>query len=185
METEELREAEMTSWPLARGGRLALRPVAASDEEFLFGVYLSTREDELAQVEWGEGQKEAFVRWQFVLQRREYEARFPDAEYSVVLVDGRPAGRIWVGRDAEQIRLLDIALLPEFQNRGAGTLLLTRLMDEARRTGKALRHMVFVLNNEAHRFYERLGFAVIEEFDGAYKHMEWRAGEAKAANPEP
>jgi len=182
METEELNEAGVASWPLARGGTLGLRPVAPEDEEFLFGVYLSTREDELAQVEWGEGQKEAFVRWQFVLQRREYEARFPDAEYSLILVDGRPAGRIWVGRDAEQIRLLDIALLPEFQNRGAGTLLLKRLMGEARRSGKALRHMVFVLNNEAHRFYERLGFVVIEEFDGAYKHMEWLPEEVKAAS---
>jgi len=168
--------SEESRWPLRDGGTLELRPVAPEDEEFLFALYLSTRADELAQVEWGEGQKELFVRWQFHLQQREYEARFPDAEYSVVLVDGHPAGRIWVGRDAAQIRLLDIALLPEFQNRGAGTLLLRRLMAEARREGKALRHMVFVLNNDAHRFYERLGFAVIEDFDGAYKHMEWRPG---------
>ncbi len=166
--------SEETGWPLPGGGTLALRPVTPADEDFLLAVYFSTRADELAQVEWAEGQEEAFVRWQFETQRREYEARFPDAEYSVVVIDGRPAGRVWVGRDAEQIRLLDIALLPEFQNRGAGTLLLRRLMDVARREGKALRHMVFVLNNDAHRFYERLGFVVIEDFDGAYKHMEWR-----------
>lgn len=159
---------------LRDGATLSLRPVAAADEEFLLAVYFSSRADELAQVEWATGQKEAFVRWQFETQRREYEARFPDADYSVILVDGRPAGRLWVGRDAEQVRLLDIALLPEFQNRGAGTLLLRHLMDAARREGKALRHMVFVLNNDAHRFYERLGFTVIEDFDGAYKHMEWR-----------
>lgn len=172
----ERREVRL---PLPGGGQVTLRPVAAEDEEFLLAVYDSTRADELSQVEWAEGQRELFLRWQFQLQRREYEARFPDAEYSVILVDGRPAGRIWVGGDPEQIRLLDIALLPEFQNRGAGTLLLGRLMDEARRTGRALRHMVFVLNNDAHRFYERLGFVVIEEYDGGYRHMEWRprAGE--------
>jgi len=92
----------------------------------------------------------------------------------VITIDDRPAGRIWIGRDSEQIRLLDIALLPEFQNRGAGTILLRRLIEEAREAGKPLRHMVFVLNNDADRFYERLGFVVIEEF-GAYKHMEWKA----------
>lgn len=27
--------------------------------------------------------------------------------------------------------------------------------------------------NDAHRFYDRLGFVVSEDF-GAYKHMEWR-----------
>jgi GNAT superfamily N-acetyltransferase len=152
---------------------VALRPVTQADDEFLLEVYGSTRSDELGQVEWAEGQKEVFIRWQFNLQRREYFARFPDARYEVVLVDGQPAGRIWVGADEAQIRLLDIGLLPEFQKRGIGTLLLQQLIQEARNAGKPLRHMIFVLNNDAHRFYERLGFVVIEDL-GAYKHMEYR-----------
>ncbi|PYS86622.1 MAG: hypothetical protein DMF70_01970 [Acidobacteria bacterium] len=134
--------------PLPRGGRMALRPVTDADEEFLLSIYAGSRADELAQAQWAAGQQEAFVKWQF--------------------------DRIWIGRDDRQIRLLDIAILPEFQNRGAGTMLLHRLIDESKRAGKALRHMVFVLNNDAHRFYERLGFVVIEEF-GAYKHMEWKS----------
>ncbi len=171
--------AFMQSWSetfqLADGGTVELRPIANSDDQFLLGLYASTREDELAQAEWAEGQKEMFLRWQFDLQRREYDARFPDAAYNVIFVDQQPAGRIWVGSDEEQIRLLDIALLPQFQNRGVGTALLRRLMEEAARQGKLLRHMVFVLNNDAHRFYERLGFSMIEDL-GAYKHMEWRGG---------
>jgi len=159
---------------LPKGANLRLRPATAEDEAFLLSVYDSTRADELGQVEWQEGQKELFLKWQFDLQRREYQARFPDADYHVILIDEQPAGRFWIGRDSEQIRLLDIALLSEFQNRGAGTALLNHLIDEARRENKALRHMVFVLNNDAHRFYERLGFVVIEDF-GAYKHMEWQS----------
>jgi GNAT superfamily N-acetyltransferase len=157
----------------ARGGRVTLRPVAPEDEEFLLGVYASTREEELAQVEWPPGAKEAFLRSQFEAQRRQYFERFPDAQYEVILLDGRPAGRLWVGRDAEQIRLLDIALLPEAQNRGAGTLLVRRLIEEARSSGKKLRHMIFVMNVDAKRFYERLGFVQTEDV-GAYAHMEWR-----------
>jgi GNAT superfamily N-acetyltransferase len=158
---------------LPRGGRLVLRPVVETDDEFLLSIYGSTRAAELGQVEWQDGQQQAFLKWQFDLQRREYEARFPDAEYNLILIDDHPAGRIWIGRDDAQIRLLDIALLPEFQNRGAGTILLRRLIDESTEGGKPLRHMVFVLNNDADRFYERLGFVVIEEL-GAYKHMEYR-----------
>jgi|SRR5437016_1796225 len=165
---------EETGVALPRGGTLRLRPVADRDEQFLLSVYAGTRAEELAQAEWEPGQRELFIKWQFDLQRREYDVRFPDAEYKVILVDEQPAGRIWIGRDREQIRLLDIALLSQFQNRGVGTLLLRRLMDESNRSGKALRHMVFVLNNDAHRFYERLGFVVIEDF-GAYKHMEWKS----------
>lgn len=164
------------SFQLPDGGTVELRPVSDSDNEFLLAVYASTRAEELAQVEWAEGQKEMFLRWQFDMQRREYFARFPDADYRVIVIDQQPAGRIWVGADDEQIRLLDIALLPEFQNRGVGTALLERLKIEAESAGKALRHMVFVLNNDADRFYERLGFKKIEDF-GAYKHMEWRPHE--------
>src|SRR6185369_9288293 len=161
------------SFQLPGGGKVELRPVAPDDDEFLLAVYGSTRAEELGQVEWAEGQKATFLRWQFDLQRREYDGRFPDAAYYVVMVDQQPAGRIWVGTDNEQIRLLDIGLLPEFQNRGVGTRLVQRLMTYAADQDKALRHMVFVLNNDAERFYERLGFKQIEEF-GAYKHMEWR-----------
>ena len=164
------------SFQLPGGGTVELRPVSESDNEFLVSLYASTRADELAQVEWNEGQKEMFIRWQFSLQRREYDTRFPDADYRVIVIDQQPAGRVWVGADKEQIRLLDIAILPEFQNRGVGTVLLQRLIARARTEGKALRHMVFVLNNNADRFYERLGFKQIEDF-GAYKHMEWNPEE--------
>ena len=161
------------SFQLPGGGTVELRPVFSSDDQFLLAVYASTRADELAQAEWADGQQEMFLRWQFDLQRREYDTRFPDADYRVITIDQQPAGRIWIGIDNEQIRLLDIALLPEFQNRGVGTALLEKLKSEAQIAGKALRHMVFVLNNNADRFYERLGFKKIEDF-GAYKHMEWR-----------
>jgi len=152
---------------------VSLRPVTANDKEFLVSVYAGTRAQELAQVQWEEGQKDAFIRWQFEMQQKEYQTRFPDARYDVILVDGVPAGRIWVGTDDKQIRLLDIAVMAQFQNRGVGTVLLRRLIDEAAQANKPLRHMVFVLNNNADRFYERLGFKKIEDF-GAYKHMEWR-----------
>ncbi len=164
----------MTKLSLSDGSTAELRSVAPQDEDFLLSLYAGTRADELDQAQWGEGQREQFVKWQFEMQRREYDARFRDAEYDVILVDDSPAGRIWIGEEEQQIRLLDIAILPQFQNRGLGTLLLRRLIDEAKIADKPLRHMVFVLNSDAHRFYERLGFVIIEDL-GAYKHMEWRA----------
>lgn len=159
---------------LPDGRILNWRAVTADDDAFLLSVYASTRADELAQVPWSQEQREAFLKWQFELQQRDYTERFPGAEYNIILIDNQPAGRIWIGRDEEEIRLLDIALLPEFQNRGAGTLLVRQLIDEAKSTGKRLRHMVFVLNNNAQRFYERLGFGVIDDL-GGYKHMEWKS----------
>ena len=163
-------EIELT---LPAGDKLTLRPATPVDEEFLIAVYGSTRAEELAPVPWSVEQKDQFVRWQYGLQKHDYVKRFPDADYRVVLLNDQGAGRIWVGRDQKEIRLLDIAILPEFQNRGIGTALLQLLIKEATEKKKMLRHMVFMLNSNATRFYERLGFVVFEE-EGAYKHMEWR-----------
>src|SRR5262245_3854286 len=123
-----------TSFTLRDGATMNLRRVTPDDDSFLLSVYASTRAQELAQVHWEPGQQEAFVKWQFEMQRREYDVRFPDAEYDVIEIDGQPAGRIWIGRTDEEIRLMDIALLTEFQNRGAGTILVRSLIDESKAT---------------------------------------------------
>jgi ribosomal protein S18 acetylase RimI-like enzyme len=158
----------------ADGRAFELRPATEQDYEELVRVYASTRAAELAQVTWwDDAQKLAFCRAQYDAQKAEYEARYPEAEYDLVLLGGRTAGRIWIGRDDEEIRLLDIALLPEAQRQGVGAALVGALVDEARSSGKRLRHMVFMLNESARRFYERLGFRVFEEIAG-YQHMEWR-----------
>ena len=154
--------------------RVALRRVAPADEEFLLDVYASTRADEMALVNWDDAAKRAFLRSQYDAQKMEYGAHYPDAQYDVILLDGGAAGRLWVSRDEAEIRLLDIALLPWAQRQGVGSVLVRELIEEARSSGKKLRHMVFVLNEGARRLYERLGFEVFEEVGGAYLHMEWR-----------
>ena len=158
--------------------RVELRPVEPADEEFLLDVYASTRADEMALVDWPDEIKRAFLRSQLTAQRADYESRFPDADYRVILVEGARAGRLWVARTAEQIRLLDIALLPEFQRRGVGERLLLGLIEESERAGLPLRHMVFQSNADGMRFYERLGF-VRGGTAGAYVEME------RAPSPTP
>jgi GNAT superfamily N-acetyltransferase len=172
MENDDLRIS------LPDGGTVTLRPVTAADDEFLLAVYANTREQEMAAVPWTDEQKMEFLRWQFNLQRQDYDANYPQRQYDVIVVDEQPAGRIWISRN-DQIRLLDIALLAEFQNRGVGTALLKRLIDEATRANKPLRHMVFILNTDAKRFYERLGFEVFEEV-GAYLHMELQSNKLES-----
>ncbi|MDT5157785.1 MAG: hypothetical protein QOC99_1323 [Acidobacteriota bacterium] len=169
---------------LSGGRRVSLRPATLEDYEDLVRVYASTRAGELAQVAWWDDeQKLAFCRSQYDAQKAEYEAVYPRTEYDVILLDGRTAGRIWVARDEEEIRLLDIALLPEAQRQGVGAALVGALIEEARSTARRLRHMVFVLNTDARRFYERLGFQVFEEI-GAYVHMQWHPDTGRAVADE-
>ena len=61
---------------------------------------------------------------QFDAQHAHYQEHYAGAAFDVILVDGQPAGRLYVAREADEIRIVDIALLPEFCNRGIGTTLL-------------------------------------------------------------
>ena len=154
---------------------LELRPVGEEDLPFVRLVYASSREEELALVPWPDEQREAFLDMQFRAQLAGYTATFPGSEHSVVLVDGEPAGRIWVARSEAEIRLVDLALLPAFRNLGTGSALVRRLQAEAQATSTPLRHCVWTMNEGARRLYRRLGFAVVED-QGMYQLMEWRPG---------
>jgi ribosomal protein S18 acetylase RimI-like enzyme len=148
-----------------------LRPVTDADRDFLLAVYASTREDELAQVEWQQGAREAFLEHQFSAQDGHYRANYPGASFDVIEVDGEPAGRLYVHRGAEEIRIMDIALAPAFRGRGVGTELLRELMSEAAGSGCSLSIHV-EMNNPARRLYERLGFVPAGEH-GIYVLMRW------------
>jgi ribosomal protein S18 acetylase RimI-like enzyme len=151
-----------------------LRAVAPDDEDLLYRVYASTRTEELAPVPWTDAQKEAFLRMQFRAQSQDYAANYPDAAFEVILVDGAPAGRLYVDRRPDELLIVDIALLPEHRGSGVGGALLRDLQAEAAAAGKPVRIHVEHLN-PALRLYERLGFRRIDD-GGIYLLMEWTAG---------
>jgi ribosomal protein S18 acetylase RimI-like enzyme len=157
--------------------RIALRPVSSSDREFLLKVYASTREEELRLVGWSPDQKAAFVQMQFEAQDAYYREHYHPATFDVIEVDGEPVGRLYVARWEDEIRIIDIALLPEHRGRGIGTSVIRGLLDEAAATGKRLSVHV-ELNNPARGLYERLGFVPVGEH-GLYVLMEAPAGEGK------
>ena len=95
---------------------------------------------------------------QFDAQDTEYRRHYPDGAFDVIEVDGRPAGRLYVDRRPDDIRIVDIALLPELRGAGVGGRLLAR----ADRRGARRRAAVSIhveIHNRGGRLYERLGFA--------------------------
>jgi ribosomal protein S18 acetylase RimI-like enzyme len=151
---------------------ITLRPARDGDREHLFAVYASARAEELVQTGWSDDEKEHFLRLQFEAQDRQYREHYPGAEFMVIEVGRRPAGRIYVHRGAREIRLMDIALLPEHRSRGIGSRLIRTLQTDAAAAGVPVGIHV-ELFNPARRLYERLGFAPVEE-RGFYLFMEWR-----------
>lgn len=148
---------------------LSLRNATPEDEPFLLEVYASTRLEELEGFGWDEDQKQAFIRMQFLARERTY----PRVDNRIIVLNGRPIGRMMVDRNETEILLRDIALLTEFRNGGIGSRLIQDLMKEATSAGKPILLHV-VSTSPAVRLYERLGFyRTANEADAAYLEMKW------------
>ena len=146
---------------------LLLREATPEDESFLLEVYASTRLEELEGLGWDDNQKQAFIRMQFLARERCY----PRVGNSIILLNGRPVGRLMVDRGESALLLRDIALLTEYRNAGIGRRLIQDLIKEATDVGKPIELHV-VASSPAVRFYERLGFRQSGN-DGAYLEMKW------------
>jgi ribosomal protein S18 acetylase RimI-like enzyme len=152
-----------------------LRPYRPEDQEILFAVYADTRRDEVSAWGWGPAQQDAFLRMQFMAQRRWYDETYSKADHQIICCDGQPAGRILVQRDPDSIRLIDIALLNKYRGQGIGSALLQGLLDESAQRAVPLRLQVHRSNTGARRLYTRLGFVQTAE-DDIYCQMERAPG---------
>lgn len=152
--------------------KITLRPIQAGDEPFLSALYASTRQDEMALTGWDQAQIDEFLAGQFSAQHRYYLEHLPPSEFNIIEGDGQPIGRLYVGDWDEDVRLIDIALLPEHRNQGIGSRLIRDVMDRAASLGKPVRLHVEQYN-PARRLYTRLGFVALEE-RGVNVFMEWR-----------
>ena len=159
-----------------------LRRITAADEAFLRRLYGSTREEELAQTSWTDDEKQEFLRFQFDAQHKYYTEQFPDAAFDVIEFCGASVGRLYVDRREDEIRLIDIAFLPENRGGGMGSAILKELMEEAKSVGKPVAIHV-EQNNPAMRLYLRLGFRMLEE-QGVYHLMQWSPEDGSRKSPE-
>ena len=153
--------------PIDSMSDVTLRPATPEDDTFYFRVYASTRADEMALVDWTDEQKEAFLQMQFRAKSQHYQAVYPQATYQVIEWDGIPFGRLVLNQTDQTTSLVDIALLPEFRNRGLGAALISTLQSENRKIS-----LHVLKSNPAVNLYRRLGFAFKSE-DALYFEMEW------------
>ncbi len=151
--------------------RTTLRPITSEDHELLVRIYASTRAEEMAAVPWSEQEKDNFLRFQFDAQHKYYQEHFRRAAFDLILLDGEAIGRLYVDRREDEIRLIDIALLPEHRGSGLGGEIMHEILAEGQASSLLVRIHV-EHNNPAMRLYHRLGFEKIEE-QGVYHLMEW------------
>lgn len=150
---------------------VVLRPVREDDLPFLAEVYAGTRREEVARLPWAVEEREAFLRQQFEAQHRHYQDHHGSADFLVVERGGEPVGRLYLDWREDEVRIVDIALLPAARGRGLGGALLREVLERAAEEGRVARIHV-ERENPALRLYRRLGFRVIDD-RGVYLFLEW------------
>ena len=148
-----------------------LRPQRAEDEAFLFALFCATREAEFASIP--QPQRETLLRFQYQAQSRDYAARFPHSEHFIVEFSGQAAGRLLLNREGNEVRVVDIAVVPEMQGQGIASAVLKSLISEAQATGMPLRLSVWH-NNPALALYGGLGFRETAR-SATHLELEWRS----------
>lgn len=152
---------------------ISFRPINDNDLPFLQTLYGTTRAAELAMVPWSDDQKSNFIEMQFRAQHTYYQQQFSDADFNIVVKGDTAIGRLYTDERDEEIRIIDIVLLPDYQRQGIGKALLQDIMQQA----KELRVPVTIhveKNNPAMVLYQALGFELVED-QGVYDLMRWQS----------
>lgn len=149
---------------------LTLSAITSADESFLQLIYATTRADEMRLTPWTEEQKNLFLQMQFQAQQQYYLSRYPNASLNVVKLKDEPIGRLYVAELADEIRIIDITILPEHRNRGIATRLVKDVLHAGDEKQKPVQ--IYVENfNPSARFFSRLDFKPVAE-QGV--HVLWR-----------
>lgn len=151
--------------------KIDLKPMTEDDLPFMLQVYSSTRENEMKRTGWDKNQTQEFLEMQFRLQHTHYQEYYPNAVFSVVTVNNEPVGRLYLHRGTRDIRIMDIALLKDFQGKKIGLKLMQNILEEGKEKNMPV-NLHVEHNNPAVEFYKKLGFKIIEEKE-VYYFMEW------------
>ena len=104
---------------------------------------------------------------QFRGQQAQYAAEYGTGGHLIIELDGDPVGRLWLHRGPDELRVVDMALLPARRGEGIGSLLFAELRSEADAAQLPLRLESLSTNRGAIAFAERQGFAVADD-DGVF-----------------
>ncbi|MDH4156207.1 MAG: GNAT family N-acetyltransferase [candidate division Zixibacteria bacterium] len=134
---------------------LRLRKATPGDSQFAFRTKKAAF-GKYVEAVWG---------WDEEEQRQLHERRFASQEFQVIQVSDIDVGIFATVRQPDCIRVHQMFILPEYQNRGIGAACMMRIIEEAAASRLPVRLRVLKINSRAIAFFRRLGFRDIGETD--------------------
>jgi ribosomal protein S18 acetylase RimI-like enzyme len=150
---------------------LTLRPARRDDEEFFYRLFYSVHLERLQLVPLSAEEKKTLAELMYQGFTRHYHSLAPASDDRLVLLDNESIGRMILLQMREEIRLADLAILPQYRCRGIGSALIGQLQAESTMSKRPLRLQVARFDR-ALRLYQRLGFYKIDVAE-PYLHLEW------------
>jgi GNAT superfamily N-acetyltransferase len=149
------------------------RAASAADQQLLFTLFAAGKIAEFAPLGWSPQQLQPLLHMQFRAQQMSWAQNSPAAADTILcLEDDTPVGRHLIERQPSCYRSIDLAVLPDYQNRGIGTWALQQIQNIAALESVAVRLRV-IRTNPALHLYERLGFIPVSG-DAIALEMEWQ-----------
>ncbi|MEO6500587.1 MAG: GNAT family N-acetyltransferase [Jatrophihabitantaceae bacterium] len=161
---------------------LSLRPADGSNEELLLRIFAESHCAGFELMGLEPAALDGLIRMQFQARQAQYRMHADAVEYLICRgeggaadsgsaggadEDGVPVGSCWLAEDAEQLRVLDIAVLAEHRRQGIARSVLDRLSARASEQAKPVRLSVWHANAPALTLYRDLGFLPDPEVGGS------------------
>ena len=164
---------------MARGSRRVTtrcRIETPADEPFVRRVVTETIAEEFGAAAWPEPMRGSILGLQYDTRRSAARAAGGDITSQVIVADGEDVGWLLTSELPDQIRIVEIAILPDWRGNGVGEAAIRGVLERGARDGKPVRLVVTRTNARAIRLYERLGFTV-SNADEVQQEMEWTRAE--------
>ena len=150
---------------------LGIRPARDGDKPFIEALFKSTRDD-LRMIDAENDFIETLIEQQHHAQTVGYGEQFPNAMYFIIEKQNERIGRIVIDFGPNEIRIVDVAFIPQARNRGYGAGVIRALKHAAGSAGAPLVLTVNRINSAARTLYYKEGFRV-EQCNEMTELMAW------------
>ena len=137
---------------------VTLKPATPEDVPYIRQVIVDTVAEQLGAAHWPEPARSHLLGVQYASRRQTIAATFPGAVDYIPLLDGEPAGWYTIAEYDQEIRPIEMMIVPEHRSKGICSAILQGCIERSRDTGRPVRFSVSVSNPRARILYERLGF---------------------------
>lgn len=128
--------------------KINIRVATSDDQDFLHKLNRLAYEDVVCR---------QFGNWDDSAQRQKFNEKLEKASFRIVEIEGQPVAAVWSSEENDHVRIHELLVIPEFQNRGIGSKILKLEIDHAKLKNKPIR-LHTLLMNRAQELYKRYGF---------------------------